>query len=192
MYQLKLNGLAPAGIVNDTAEPIIATGAIICEIPMIDGIETSLLRTGDDVQLNADEGTLELENVMERHVVTCILRNKGKILLLKRSDDVGSYRGRWAGVSGFIEPGEEDADAARRELEEEIGRSKAKLTKAIAPQVFRDGDTAWVVHSFLFDVDDRTVRLDWEHVSFEWISPSDVAGFPTVPGLEKIVCRLLE
>jgi len=192
MYQLKLNGLAPAGIVNGTAEPIIATGAIISDIPMIDGVESSLMRTGDEVGLNADDGVLELENVAEKHVVTCILRNKGKILLLRRSNEVGSYRGQWAGVSGFMEHGEKDEEAARRELEEEIGRGKARLAKSIAPQTFRDGDTAWVVHPFLFDVGDRSVRLDWEHASFEWISPSEVSVFPTVPGLQQIVCKLLE
>jgi len=192
MYQLKLNGRAPAGIVNGTAEPIIATGAIISDIPMIDGVESSLIRTGDDVGLNADEGVLEIENVAEKHVVTCILRNKGKILLLRRSSEVGSYRGRWAGVSGFIERGEKDSEAARRELREEIGRGKARLAKNIEPRMFRDGATTWVVHPFLFDVGDRKVRLDWEHAAFEWISPSEMTDYPTVPGLEQIVCKLLE
>ncbi|MCU0853095.1 MAG: NUDIX domain-containing protein, partial [Thermoplasmata archaeon] len=191
MYQLRLNGLAPAGIVNGTAEPIIATGAIIADLPMIDGVDSSLIRTGDDLSLDADQGVLELIDVSEKHVVTCILRNKGKILLLRRSNEVGSYQGRWAGVSGFIECGEGDADAARRELEEEIGRDKARLTKRAQPRTFRDGRTAWVVHPFLFDVGNRSVRLDWEHSSFEWISPSELPGFSTVPGLQEIICELL-
>ncbi len=191
MYQLKLNGLAPSAIVNGSAEPIIATGAIIAEIPMVDGVDVTLLRTGDDLVVDAEKGLVEMSNVIEKHVVTCIVRNNGMVLLLQRSDKVWSYRGQWAGVSGYVEPGEEEEVAARRELEEEIGRSEASLAKRIEPQRFRDGDVVWCVHAFLFDVKDRSVKIDWEHQSLEWIAPEDVARYPTVPGLRQIVCKLL-
>jgi len=191
MYQLKLNDAAPAAIVNGSAEPIIATGAIISDIPMVDGIDVSLLRTGDDLVLDADKGTLELANVVEKQVVTSIVRHGGKILLLQRSSRVGSYRGQWAGVSGFIESGEDDEAAARRELEEEIGTSNAKLVKRIDPIRFRDSDVVWCVHGFLFDIEDPEIKLDWEHQKIEWILPRDVASYPTVPGLQHIVFELL-
>jgi len=38
----------------------------------------------------------------ERAVVTCFLRNDGEVLLLCRSDAVGSYRGQWGGVAGHV------------------------------------------------------------------------------------------
>jgi predicted aconitase with swiveling domain/8-oxo-dGTP pyrophosphatase MutT (NUDIX family) len=191
MYQLKLNRLAPSAIVNGLAEPIIATGAIIAEIPMVDGVDVSILRTGDDMTVDAENGFVELPRVSEKHVVTCIVRNRGRILLLKRSDKVGSYRGQWAGVSGYVEHGEEEEAAARRELEEELGRGRAHLAKRIEPQRFRDGDVVWCVHAFLFDLKDRSVRMDWEHQTLEWIVPEDVAKYQTVPGLREIVCKLL-
>ena len=106
MYQLKLNRKAPAAIVNSSAEPIVATGAIMSDIPMVDGIDISVLKSGDRAVVNGDDGTVDLSGVEERHVVTGILRQRGRILLLKRSDEVGSYRGLWAGVSGFVETGE--------------------------------------------------------------------------------------
>jgi predicted aconitase with swiveling domain/8-oxo-dGTP pyrophosphatase MutT (NUDIX family) len=191
MYQLKLNHMAPSAIVNGSAEPIVATGAIISEIPMVDGVDVGLLRTGDDLIVDADHGSLEIANVTERHVVTSILRNRGRILLLRRSDRVGSYRGQWAGVSGFIEPGEADKAAALREIAEEIGECKARFLKRADPERFRDGDNVWCVHPFLFDVGGRDVRIDWEHESFEWVAPEDVSRYPTVPGLQQIVCKLL-
>lgn len=61
MYQLRLNGVAPSGIINGSAEPIVATGAIIAEIPMIDGVDVALLRTGDDLSVDADNGTVIVE-----------------------------------------------------------------------------------------------------------------------------------
>ena len=36
LYRLKKNGNAPAGIINKESETIVAVGAIISEIPMID------------------------------------------------------------------------------------------------------------------------------------------------------------
>ena len=191
MYQLKLNGTAPSAIVNGSAEPIVATGAIIAEIPMVDGIDVSLLRTGDDARVDADEGTLELLNVAEKHVVTSIVRFKGRLLLLRRSNKVGSYRGQWAGVSGFIEHDEPAEKAARREMDEEVGLGKARLVRRIDPQNFRDADAVWCVHPFLFEVKEPRVRIDWEHEAYEWVLPEEVQKYATVPGLRKVIEKLL-
>lgn len=192
IYQLGLAGKAPKAIVNRSAEPIIATGAIISGIPMVDGIDTSLIETGDKITVDATSGIVELAGVSEHHVVTSILRHKGRILLLQRSGDVGSYQGRWAGVSGFIEPGEESIDAARREVAEEVGVSVSRPTRSIAPQSFRSGDRVWVVHPYLFDLKARRVSTDWEHDEHRWVSPEELYGFDTVPGLGVVVKKLLE
>lgn len=191
LYQLKVNRVAPRAIVNSSAEPIVATGAIMSGIPMVDRVDVSLLRTGDDASVDAEKGTIELPGVEERSVVTCIVRHRDRILLLQRSNSVGSYRGQWAGVSGYIEVGEDPETAARRELKEELCIPRARLSKAIGPESFRDGDVVWTVHPFLFDVRDAEVRMDWEHQAYEWVSPEDVSRFPTVPGLQKVVCKLL-
>ena len=44
MYQLKKNGKAPKAIVNEEAEVIVAVGAIISEIPMVDKLEGNAFR----------------------------------------------------------------------------------------------------------------------------------------------------
>ena len=191
MYQLKVNGKAPSAIVNASAEPIVATGAIMSSIPMVDGVDVSIIRTCDDARVDADNGLVELTNVQEKSVVTGIVRHKGRILLLQRSDSVGSYRGQWAGVSGYIECGEAPEKAATRELKEELGLGSARIARSIAPERFRDGEVVWTVHAFLFDVKDERMKIDWEHKGYEWVSPEDVSKYPTVPGLQKVVCRLL-
>ena len=60
LYALSRNRHAPAAIVNTEAEPIIATGAIIGEIPMIDHIDIPMnrLRSGVQVQVNGDSGEM--------------------------------------------------------------------------------------------------------------------------------------
>ena len=63
LYALRQNGHAPAAIVNTEAEPIIATGAIIGQIPMIDRIDVPLdrLRSGVHVLVNGDTGEMEYD-----------------------------------------------------------------------------------------------------------------------------------
>jgi predicted aconitase with swiveling domain/8-oxo-dGTP pyrophosphatase MutT (NUDIX family) len=191
MYQLRLNDVAPSAIVNEVAEPIVATGAIIADIPMIDGIDISLLRTGDSLRVDADGQVLEVENVQERHVVTSILRWKGRVLLLKRSPKVGSYAGRWAGVSGFIREHETDEEAALRELHEEAGLRHIRPSRRLEPMRFRDASTVWCVHPFLFEVRSGKVEIDWEHDAFEWVPLDELPRYSTVPGLESVIARLL-
>ena len=54
-----------------------------------------------------------------RPVVTNFLRYRGKILLLQRSSKVRTHRGKWAGVSGYIEGDEDPAERAIIEIKEE-------------------------------------------------------------------------
>jgi len=192
MYQLKLNGKAPAAIINRSAEPIVATGAIISDIPMVDEVDTSVIENGDYLVVEASSGTVELKGVNERHVVTCILRHGTKVLLLRRSNEVGSYKGHWAGVSGFIEEGETDIEAAKREIAEEVGVKARTARRHIDSKSFRNSDTVWTVHPFLFDVKTTRISTDWEHDEHRWVSPSEICKYDTVPGLEAVVTELLD
>jgi hypothetical protein len=64
IYGMKKKGTAPAGIINVKSEQVIATGAIISEIPMLDSLEENpieAIKTGDRIKINADEGYIEVE-----------------------------------------------------------------------------------------------------------------------------------
>jgi predicted aconitase with swiveling domain len=51
LYRMKKSGNAPAGIVNKECETVVAVGAIISEIPCVDKIDISKIKTGDSVRL---------------------------------------------------------------------------------------------------------------------------------------------
>ena len=59
-------------------------------------------------------------------VVTCLLENNGEILILRRSEEVGTYRELWGGVAGFVEENEEPQDTAVKEIKEEVGIEKKR------------------------------------------------------------------
>ena len=112
------------------------------------------------------------------HVVTAFLRNRGELLLLKRSDAVGTYPGRWGGVSGFAE-GDPDAQV-RNEIREETGLDPGEqctFVRSGRPIEFEDPDLGrrWAVHPYLFDCDSRSVELSHEHVDSAWEPPTVVA-----------------
>ncbi len=119
-------------------------------------------------------------------VVTAFLIHDGRILVLRRSDKVGTYRGRWAAVSGTIE--QAPLDQAYTELDEEtgLGRDDVELLKQGDPLLVfdRDNERTWRVHPFLFAVKDPSrIRLDWEHVQRRWVWPGEIDRLDTVPDL---------
>jgi predicted aconitase with swiveling domain len=63
LYALSRNGHAPRAIINGEAEPIVATGAIIGGIPMIDRLNVSLtcLRDGTEVVVDGDKGEVDYD-----------------------------------------------------------------------------------------------------------------------------------
>ena len=58
IYGLMKYGNAPAAIVNEETETIVAVGAILSGIPCIDGVDLKGFKTGDKVKVDADSGEL--------------------------------------------------------------------------------------------------------------------------------------
>lgn len=52
LYRLKKNKVAPAGMINKECETIVAVGCIISDIPCVDRIDISKIKTGDKVKIN--------------------------------------------------------------------------------------------------------------------------------------------
>jgi len=129
-------------------------------------------------------------------VVTAVLKNGDKILILKRGDKVRTYKGKWACVSGYLEENEEALERAYIEIEEETGlkRDDVKLIKAGEPIEFYDEKEkmSWRVHPFLFEAKRRDVKIDWEHTEYKWIYPEEIVKYETVPKLKEVIFNLLE
>ena len=129
-------------------------------------------------------------------VVTVFLTNRSKILVLKRSRKVGTYKGHWAGVSGYLESNDASAQALT-EMAEEVGLNEEDVTllKAGKPLeiVDRTLGRAWRVHPFLFAVHEiDKIRLDWENKEMRWILPEEIVQFQTVPELKKTLERVIK
>jgi ADP-ribose pyrophosphatase YjhB (NUDIX family) len=129
-----------------------------------------------------------ISNLPEKHVVTCFLESDGEILLLRRSQQVGSYQGRWGGVSGYVETTPDEQ--ALTEIREETSLHPEDLQLLRKGEILTVEDkelgVRWLVHPYLFHIYDRgKIRTDWEHLESKWISPKNIADFTIVPRLKE-------
>jgi len=51
LYRMKKNDTAPAGMINRECETVVAVGVIISEIPCVDKIDISKIKTGDKIRI---------------------------------------------------------------------------------------------------------------------------------------------
>ncbi len=129
----------------------------------------------------------------EKHVVTCFLECDARILILRRSEMVGSFQGRWAGVSGYVETTADEQTLI--EIEEETGlrREDLELVRKGDPLEAKDEGIKWVVHPYLFRIKERNkVKIDWEHNKIRWIKPGDIDNYETVPMLKETLAQVYQ
>jgi predicted aconitase with swiveling domain len=58
LYRMAKAGTAPAAILNVQSEAIVAVGAIIGEIPMVDQVDITQIQTGDRVRVEGNRITV--------------------------------------------------------------------------------------------------------------------------------------
>ena len=135
------------------------------------------------------------DNSQEKHVVTCFLESENEILLLRRSEQVGSYQGRWAGVSGYIETTADEQALVEIEEETSLPTEDLELVRKGEPLPVEDEKLGvrWVVHPFLFRIKERDkIKIDWEHKETRWIAPKDIVNYQTVPMLKETLARVYD
>ena len=126
-------------------------------------------------------------------MVSCFLESDSEILILRRSEQVGSYQGRWAGVSGYIETTADEQALTEIEEETSLSGDDLKLIRKGKPLTVEDDKLGvkWVVHPYLFHIKDRDkIKIDWEHKEARWIPPRDIDNFETVPKLKEVLARV--
>jgi len=119
-------------------------------------------------------------------VVTVFLRHRGEVLLFRRSENVGSYAGRWGTVTGHLDA-DSPTEAALDEINEETGLTERDVSLVRKGPSFEvvddDRGTRWIIHPFLFDAATRSVTPNWETDEAEWAAPTVLLRRDTVPEL---------
>ncbi|GEM_PF-287011 len=144
-----------------------------------------------------------VKRLMPVWVVTAFLERNGQALLVLRGQEVGTHRGSWSGVSGYLDwpvrwlrtliecgPGRAALRQVKQEILEETGIEPKSLrlvhsgneVAGVDPKHRRE----WRVRPFLFHLADGVEpRLDWENIECAWVPPSFLRQAQVVPRLEE-------
>ena len=127
-------------------------------------------------------------------VATSILKNRNKILILKRSEKVGSFQGYWSGCSGYVEENETPRETSLKEIREETGITEKQLKLLVVGIVHRiEKETGiWLIHPYLYETTKKEIKLDWENDEFAWIKKEELKKYKFVPELDKVIEGLFE
>ncbi len=135
------------------------------------------------------------------HVVTCFLQRKDgnmlRLLLVRRSQRVGSYHGHWAGVSGFVEPNVTPDAQAYTEIREEtsLQQDQVRMLRrgAVVEHVDEQLGRHFYIHPFLFiALTPEHIQIDWEATEMRWIEPTELHTYETVPKLQEVYTSALQ
>lgn len=128
-------------------------------------------------------------------VMNCVVKHSGRILIVRRSDEVGFYPGYWNGVSGFLDDDRSLEQKVADELREELGIPEDAIENIRLGEIFDqdapDIGKTWIVHPVLVDVATDAVTLDWEATRYEWVTPDQARGRRLLPGFDTVLEKLL-
>lgn len=122
-----------------------------------------------------------------RDVAAAVIQrvDDGRVLLVQRGPTAPTFPNCWGVITGFMDPGESPAEAALREITEELGvtgelvRDGEPFTVDIGPFIVR----AW---PFLCRIDPAApITLQAENQRWAWVPLDEVFARPTIAQLDQ-------
>lgn len=139
-------------------------------------------------------GQIDFTNARFAPVINCVVKYRGKILLLQRSKELNFYPGYWNGVSGFLDDKRSLEQKIKDEVSEETGIPKKMVKKVWLGEIFHHDapkyKKTWIVHPAVVEVKTDKIQLDWESQNYKWIKPSQAKQYKLMPGFGKVLEKL--
>ncbi len=149
-----------------------------------------------------EDGRINYHNTKERFSILCFIFKGDEVLLLKR-ENVGFYRGYWAGVCGYLDDPnffkKFDLNVIKkvclRELKEELNLNKKNIKEIYIskdPYLHFDNGIKWHIYGVLVFAKNFVPIINEEHSSYLWVSKEDAINFIKEKGcLKEIALDLL-
>jgi len=136
------------------------------------------------------DGRIDYSNSDIAPVITVFIKYQDKILLLKRSNKVRAYRGKWNTVAGYLDDLNPLREKALEEVQEELEISEDNILLFCAGESYKFTDAeinkTWLVHPVLVELKNKpNIKLNWEHTQYKWIKEKELKKFDVVPNLDK-------
>jgi len=142
------------------------------------------------------DGRIDYTNAHTAPVLTIFVSYEKKILLLKRSQHVHTYKGKWNTIAGYIDEPRPLKEKIQAELNEEIGLKPSDILSYHLGDSFSFTDEnlqiTWLVHPVIIQLKNPVkIILDWEHTEYTWIDPKDITTYDLVPNAQNSLNAVL-
>ena len=123
-------------------------------------------------------------------VVVVFVEYDGKILFLKRSDKVQTYKGKWNTVAGYMDEIRPIREKVLGELREELNLNEADISKLCIGEAYEEADDeidkVWLITPAIVKLKKAPkIKIDWEHTEYRWIKPEEIKDYDSVHGTDK-------
>ena len=103
---------------------------------------------------------------------------------------MGTYKGLWNSIAGYIDEFVPIKEKVLEELHEELNISEKDIAEIIGGEAYefydKDINKTWIICPYLVKLDiPIKVKLDWEHTEYKWIEPEEIKNFDVVPNFIK-------
>jgi isopentenyldiphosphate isomerase len=139
---------------------------------------------------------MRAENLLHRSVAIVVTSSDGRLLVHRRAEHKDVFAGWWdLAAGGVVGVGESYAEAARRELAEELGITAAEL--AFVTSARHDDEHAReLCHIFRVVHDGPFTFDDGEITEARYVTPTELAGLvaavPFLPGSLRMIAPLVD
>ena len=143
------------------------------------------------------DGRIDYSNSDTAPVITVFVKYKDKILLLKRSNKVSTYQGKWNTVTGYLDEPKPLHKKIMEEIKEETGISEDNISSHRFGEPYRFTDQTvnktWIVYPVTVELRNiPEIKLDWEHTEYRWIKPEELKKFDIVPKVNESLKKALD
>ena len=143
------------------------------------------------------DGRIDYSNSDIAPVITVFVKHKDKILILKRSNKVRAYQGKWNTVAGYLDELKPIRDKILEEMQEELGISEDNILSIHIGEIYKFTDVGinktWITHPVLVELKNiPKIKINWEHTEYKWIKPEELTNFDIVLNLEENLKRVLK
>ncbi len=136
-------------------------------------------------------GQIDYTSARFAPVINCVVRYRGKILIVQRSKDLNFYPGYWNGISGFLDDKRSLEQKVKDELKEELGISSKDIRRIQLGAIFHQEALkyrkTWIVHPVVVEVKTDRVKLDWEAQNYRWVGVEKAKTFNLLPGFDRVL-----
>jgi len=129
------------------------------------------------------DGRIDYTHSNKSIAVICFIERDGKILLMKRSDKVGSMHGQWDTAGGYYDELLPPIDIAYKEILEETGILKKEICSIQEGVVIRhvSEKRSSIFCLYYCKTKKRNIHLDYEHTEYAWVNIKDISTYAVTP-----------